>query len=66
MSFLLPYSPEVVINTFTRWFNLSLIDLNEYQSLVLCIGANIYFLLFWFFIIYFALKGFNRIYERIF
>ena len=66
MSFLLPYSPDVVIATFTRWFELDLTLLNDYQSMILCIGANLYFFIFWFFIIYFSLKGFNRIYERLF
>ena len=66
MSIFIPYNPQVVIDTFTTWFSLDLTTLSDYQSLILCIMSNAYFFLFWFFIMYFVLKGFNRIYERIF
>lgn len=66
MSIFIPYNPQVVIETFSTWFSLDLTTLSDYQSLLLCIISNAYFFLFWFFIMYFVLKGFNRIYERIF
>lgn len=66
MSIFIPYNPQIVIETFSTWFSLDLTTLSDYQSLILCIMSNAYFFLFWFFIMYFVLKGFNRIYERIF
>lgn len=66
MSFMIPYSPSVVIQHFTDLFNLNLTELSSYETLMLTILSNIYFFLFWFFIIYFALKIFNRIWERLF
>ncbi len=66
MSIFLPYSVTDVINTFTTWFSLDLTSLTSYESLVITILANMYFFGFWFFIIYFTLKGFNRVYERLF
>lgn len=66
MSIFLPYSPDVVISTFTTWFSLDLSALTSYETLIVTILANAYFFGFWFFIIYFILKGFNRVYERIF
>lgn len=66
MSIFIPYNPQVVVETFSTWFSLDLTTLSDYQSLILCIMSNAYFFLFWFFIMYFVLKGFNRIYERIF
>ena len=66
MSIFLPYSPELVINTFTTWFSLDLSTLTSYQSITLTLLANAYFFGFWFFVLYFTLKGLNRVYERIF
>lgn len=66
MSIFLPYSVDVVINFFSQAYNLNLSTLTDYQRLILTIGSNIYFFLYWFIIIYFALKIFNRIYQRIF
>ena len=66
MSIFLPYSPQVVIDTFTRWFEIDLSILSSYESVVLTLLSNLYFFVFWFFIIYFIIKGFNRIYERMF
>lgn len=66
MSIFFPYSPEVVLSTFNTWFNLDLTALTNYETMVLTIISNAYFFLFWFFIAYFTLKGFNRIYEKIF
>lgn len=66
MSIFLPYSPDVVITTFTSWFSLDLSLLTDYQTLILTILANIYFFGFWFFVMFFVLKGLNRVYERLF
>lgn len=66
MSIFLPYSPDIVVSTFTTWFNLDLSVLNSYETLIVTILANAYFFGFWFFMLYFILKGFNRVYERIF
>jgi len=66
MSIFFPYSPEVVISTFTTWFSLDLTTLTSFETVTITILANIYFFGFWFFIIYFTLKGFNKIYEKLF
>lgn len=66
MSIFLPYSPTVVIETLSNWFNLDLSSLTSYESLIITLLSNLYFFVFWFFIIYFVLKGINRVYERIF
>lgn len=66
MSIFLPYSPDIVINTFTTWFSLDLTTLSSYQTITLTLLSNAYFFGFWFFMLYFIIKGFNRVYERIF
>lgn len=66
MSIFLPYSPTVVVETLTNWFSLDLSSLTSYESLIITLISNLYFFVFWFFIIYFVLKGINRVYERIF
>lgn len=66
MSIFLPYSVEQVITYFTTLYNLDLSTLTSYQTLILNIVANAYFFLYWFFIIYFSVKLFNRVWERIF
>lgn len=66
MSIFLPYSTDVVINYFTNLFNLDLTTLTAYETLTITLLANLYFYVYWGFIIYISLKLFNRIYERIF
>lgn len=66
MSIFLPYTPDIVIQTFTTWFNLDLTLLTSAETIIITLLANIYFFGFWFFILYFSIKGFNRVYERIF
>lgn len=66
MSIFLPYSVEQVITYFTTLYNLDLSTLTSYQTLILNILANAYFFLYWGFVIYFAIKLFNRVWERIF
>ena len=66
MSIFIPYSPSDVINHFTNLFSLNLTDFTSYETLIITLISNIYFFLFWGFIIYFSLKLFNRIWERFF
>ena len=66
MSIFLPYSVDAVIDYFTTTFSLDLTTLTAYENLMITILANLYFFVDWGFIIYIALKLFNRIYERIF
>lgn len=66
MSLFLPYNPSLVIQHFTELFNLDLSVLTIYETMILTILSNIYFFIFWFVIIYFSLKIFNRIWERFF
>lgn len=66
MSIFMPYNPTVVIDYFTNLFSLDLTVLTTYESLIVTIIANLYFFVYWFVIIYFSLKIFNRIWERFF
>ena len=66
LSIFIPYSPDIVITTFTTWFSLDLSTLTGYESTVLTLLANAYFFGFWFFIIYFSLKGLNKVYQKLF
>ena len=66
MSIFMPYTPEVILTTLTTWFSLDLSTLTDYQTIILTIVTNAYFFGFWFFILYFVIKGLNRVYERIF
>lgn len=64
MSLFFPYSVSQVLDHFSTLYNLDLSQLTDYESLAITIFANIYFFLFWFIIVYFSLKIFNRIWER--
>lgn len=66
MSIFIPYNPISVINYFTELFTLDLSSLSSYESTIITILSNLYFFVFWTVIIYFALKIFNRIWERFF
>ena len=66
MSILLPYSTDVVLEYFTTIFGLDLTTLTAYETLIITILSNLYFYVYWGFIIYIALKIFNRIWERLF
>lgn len=66
MSIFLPYNPTFVLNYFSTLFNIDLSSLSSYESLNLTILSNLYFFIYWFVIIYFSLKIFNRIWERFF
>lgn len=66
VSIFLPYSIDLVINYFATKFSIDLTTLTVYEQLSITIFANIYFFVYWFFVIYIALKIFNRIWERVF
>ena len=66
MSIFIPYSPGDVIQYFTPLYSLNLTELTSYQTLIVTLIANIYFFMFWFIIVCFALKLFNRVWERFF
>ena len=65
MSIFFPYKIIDVITGLEQLFGIELNGLSEYQETVLTIGANIYFLIFWFFILYFSVKSINWVYERL-
>lgn len=64
MSIFLPYNVSDVISYLTDLFSIDLSSLTAYEYTSLTILCNLYFYLFWFFIIYFSLLIFNRIWER--
>ena len=66
MSIFLPYSPTDVLNYFTTVFSLDVSTFTNYEVLVSTILSNLYFYVYWGFIIYISLKIFNRIWERFF
>lgn len=66
MSIFIPYSPSDVIQYFTTAFSLNLTELTSFETLIIMLLSNIYFFVFWFIIVYFSLKIFNRIWERFF
>lgn len=66
MSIFIPYDPTSVVEYFTNLFTLDLSTLSSFETMLLTLLSNIYFFLFWFVIVYFALKIFNRIWERFF
>lgn len=66
MSIFLPYSPSDVITYYADIFSITLTSLTPYEQIILTCLSNLYFFVYWGFIIYFALKIFNRIWERIF
>ena len=66
MSIFLPYNVDVVINYFATKFSIDLSLLSSYEKLSITLISNIYFFIYWGFIIYILLKLFNRVWERIF
>lgn len=66
MSIFIPYSSEKVIESLSTLLSLDLSILDNYQKAILVLISNAYFFGFWFFIIYFSLKVFNRVWERLF
>lgn len=66
MSIFLPYSVDNVIEYFTSTFSIDLSTLTVYENLIITILSNLYFFIYWGFIIHISLKIFNRIWERFF
>lgn len=66
MSIFLPYSPTDVLDYFTTTFSLDLSTFTSFETLITTILSNLYFYIYWGFIIYISLKIFNRIWERFF
>lgn len=66
MSIFLPYSPTDVLDYFISTFSLDLSTFTSFETLVTTILSNLYFFIYWGFIIYISLKIFNRIWERFF
>ena len=66
MSIFIPYTPSQVLDYLISLFSLDYSSLTAYETTIITIFANLYFFIFWFIIIYFALKIFNRIWERFF
>lgn len=66
MSIFLPYSPADVLDYFTTAFSLDLSTFTSFETLITTILSNLYFFIYWGFIIYISLKIFNRIWERFF
>lgn len=66
MSIFLPYDVTTVISKFSEWFSLDLSTLTSFESICLTMLANMYFFIFWGFIIYCVLKSLNWVYERLF
>lgn len=66
MSIFFPYNPDVVLSYLTSIFSIDFTSFTSFETLLITILCNIYFYLYWFFIIYFSLKIINRVYERLF
>lgn len=66
MSIFFPYDPSSVITSLSDLFSIDLSSLTAFETLLITIVSNLYFFLFWFFIIYFALLIFNRLWSRLF
>lgn len=66
MSLFFPYSPSLVVSNISILFSIDLSSLTAFETTILTIMCDLYFLIFWFIIVYFALKIFNRIWERVF
>ena len=66
MCIFLPYSPTDVLDYFTTTFSLDLSTFTGFETLITTILSNLYFYIYWGFIIYISLKIFNRIWERFF
>ena len=66
MSIFFPYSPSDVLTYIGNLFTLDYSTFTPFETLLITLVSNLYFFIFWFIIIYFSLKIFNRIYERLF
>lgn len=66
MSIFIPYDITSTINYLSNLFSIDLSSLTSFENVLLTLFANLYFFLVWYILIYFALKIFNRIWERLF
>ena len=66
MSIFIPYDINSTINYLSNLFSIDLSSLTSFENILLTLFANLYFFLTWYILIYFALKIFNRIWERLF
>ena len=66
MSIFFPYSPSDVLSTISSLFSIDISTLQPSDTIVITLICDLYFFVFWFIIMYFALKIFNRIWERLF
>lgn len=66
LSIFFPYSPNLVIDYLSELFSFDYTSLSAFESTIITIFSNLYFFVVWFIIVYFSLKIFNRIWERLF
>lgn len=66
MSIFFPYNPSDVISSISDLFTIDLTSLTSFESTLLTLFCNLYFIIFWFIITYISIKIFNRIWERLF
>lgn len=66
MSIFFPYDISSTVTYISTLFNIDLSGLTAFESTLLTIFCDLYFFITWFVIIYFALKIFNRLWERVF
>lgn len=66
MSIFFPYDLSTTISYFADLFTIDVSSLTPFEELCLTILGNLYFFLFWFIILYFTIKLFNRVWERVF
>lgn len=64
MSMFFPYDYYTIVSFFSDLYSFDYSSLTDYQRTILLLSTNLYFFVFWFIIVYFALKIFNRIWER--
>lgn len=64
MSIFFPYDYVAITSFFSDLYSFDLSTITDYQRSILVLSVNAYFFVFWFIIIYFALKLFNRLWER--
>lgn len=64
MSLFIPYSPTDVITYLSTLFTIDLSSFTSFETLLITLIANIFFFIYWFIVVYFALKIINRLWER--
>lgn len=66
MSIFFPYSPSDVLAHLSNLFALDYSTFTPFETTLITLFSNLYFFVYWFIIIYFSIKIFNRIWERLF